>query len=131
MRRTLVAAAITATAALFATSGCTSATPIASSPVIITPSATAAPSATPTPTPTPVPVPSATVTVTAKPTPKPVFTSMEAAAKHLYAAWEAKDKTAATEGAAPAAVSALFGKTWKSGTYFFGGWVERTGLHDT
>jgi hypothetical protein len=78
-----------------------------------TPAATATATATVTAT--------ATATVTATASAPAKLTTPEAAAKHLYNAWMAGDKTTAGQGAASSAVTALFAKTWKTGTYFFGG----------
>lgn len=60
-------------------------------------------------------------TATATTAPPLKFTTPMAAATHLYDAWKAGDKATARQGASAAAVAALFAKTWKSGTYFFGG----------
>jgi hypothetical protein len=63
----------------------------------------------------------ATATVTATAAAPAKLTTPEAAATHLYNAWRAGDKTTAAQGASAAAVTALFTKTWKASTYFFGG----------
>ena len=62
----------------------------------------------------------------AEPAPPPVFTTAEAAAKHLYNAWKAGDKTTALQGASQSAVDALFSEDWKDKTYFFGGCSDDT-----
>jgi hypothetical protein len=66
----------------------------------------------------------ATASAAAAPSPSPaaqIFTTPTAAAKHLYTAWQAGNRTAAAAGASKTAIDALFAHHWASGTYFFGG----------
>lgn len=80
------------------------------------PSVTAAPPATSAPSPT------SSTTTTVGPTtsvtsPPPATTSSspEVAAKALYEAWTRGDRVAAARVAQPAAVTALFDRTWQAG----------------
>lgn len=90
---------------------------------------TSSPSGTPTPTgaatsaaATGAPTSASAPTTAASSAPvAPILTTPQAAAEHLYNAWVAKDKPTALLAASTTAVNALFAKTWKSGTYFFGG----------
>jgi hypothetical protein len=50
-----------------------------------------------------------------------VLASDQAAAEHLYEAWQANDEQAALQGATSAAVEALFARDWGADTYFWGG----------
>jgi hypothetical protein len=111
----IFASSIACAAVVLAVSGCTSGTPSATPTVTATVTATATAS----------PAPAVTVTVAASA--PAALTTMEAAAKHLYAAWQAGDKATAATGASPAAVDTLFAHAWKSGTYFFGGCDDTTG----
>jgi hypothetical protein len=55
-----------------------------------------------------------TTTATSRP-PATAASSPEVAAKALYDAWTQGDRTAAARVAQPAAVTALFGRTWQAG----------------
>lgn len=108
----VLASACSSTTTPTATLSTAPGTPATSAPASSAPPATTPPATTPPATP-----------VTSAP---PVFTTAEAAAKHLYNAWKAGDKAAALQGASQSAVDALFSEDWKAGTYFFGGCSDDT-----
>jgi hypothetical protein len=114
MRRNLGTAAI-ACAAIISIAGCSSST---SSTASRAPSGSASAAVTAT---APATAPATTPTATPSATQAPKFTTPEAAAKHLYSAWEANDKTAAAQSAAPEVISLMFSQTWTAGKYTFGG----------
>lgn len=79
-------------------------------------SVTAAPAATsaPAPTSSTTPTSASATTVSSRP-PATAASSPEVAAKALFEAWTIDDRTAAARVAQPAAVTALFGRTWQAG----------------
>lgn len=112
-------------AAVLAAGACTPSlvglgTPTTKSPTAAPPRK-ATPAAKPTATPTPT---AASPTASAAATGSgggQVFATPEAAAAHLYQAWQDDDEPAALEDATQGAVDMLFADTWQDGTYYFGG----------
>jgi hypothetical protein len=56
----------------------------------------------------------------------PTLTTPQAAAEHLYTAWQAGDRATALLAASDAAVDEIFTMAWTADTYFFGGCTEPT-----
>jgi hypothetical protein len=87
----------------------------------------AGPSPTVTDPPTTAATTSASPTTTAPPAPTaPTLTTPQAAAEHLYHAWQAGDRATALLAASAAAVDEIFTMAWTADTYFFGGCTEPT-----
>lgn len=103
---------VPAVLALAVAAGCAlggSDTPADSSPTVTAPPTTAA----------------ATTPASPEPT-APTLTTPQAAAEHLYTAWQAGDRATALLAASDAAVDELFTMAWTAETYFFGGCTEPT-----